>query len=590
MNILKITLSILLMMTSVSAFSQKSHKIKIFEKGGGVIELAAQDVIRMTGLEKSPAGELTVYTACDTIVLPSTKLDSICYVGKPSVPETLKVLTIGNSFSADAVEQELYGLMKAAGQKIIIGNMYIAGCDLKTHWEKASGNLADYSYRKIVDGEMTTTDNSKLSPVLKDEEWDYISFQEGAGHHGMMDYMEPYLSNLIKYCRDNAAKPDFKIIYHAPWAAQTGCTSSKFANYDYDQAKMYKCIVDVTKELADTHDFDLVINTMDAIQNGRTSFLGDTFNRDGWHLNKTYGRYTASCIWFEKLMGYSVFGNTYHPSTISDTVAMVCQDAAHKAVLYPYETTDLSFYKNDYSENSDKRILAKWRFTPTYAVLDGSIQTWCNQTEPGVYTYSNQPGERGYYLAYGGGSGRLSYVQVDKTKWPDDSGDERAGLSILDAATGGQPVVCGQMPGDYWLFETTGNYELEEGTTLHMSFTLMPGSYGAKYWLLEYLDGNEWEPALPVKEVSIAISGEDITYNVENVAGERHAIEFYAVLEQHTKEFKVRLTCQSEYQVNDKWFNHPRRQSVQRIAGKPSDDNEPVMEEIFTKASSKKRK
>ena len=31
MNILKITLSILLMMTSVSAFSQKSHKIKIFD-------------------------------------------------------------------------------------------------------------------------------------------------------------------------------------------------------------------------------------------------------------------------------------------------------------------------------------------------------------------------------------------------------------------------------------------------------------------------------------------------------------------------------------------------------------------------------
>ena len=42
----------------------------------------------------------------------------------PVLPETVKILAIGNSFSADAVEQELYGLFEAVGQKVVIGNMY----------------------------------------------------------------------------------------------------------------------------------------------------------------------------------------------------------------------------------------------------------------------------------------------------------------------------------------------------------------------------------------------------------------------------------------------------------------------------------
>lgn len=43
----------------------------------------------------------------------------------PVLPETVKILAIGNSFSADAVEQELYGLFEAVGQKVVIGNMYM---------------------------------------------------------------------------------------------------------------------------------------------------------------------------------------------------------------------------------------------------------------------------------------------------------------------------------------------------------------------------------------------------------------------------------------------------------------------------------
>ena len=43
----------------------------------------------------------------------------------PADDGILRVLAIGNSFSADAVEQELAPLFAAAGRKIIIGDLYI---------------------------------------------------------------------------------------------------------------------------------------------------------------------------------------------------------------------------------------------------------------------------------------------------------------------------------------------------------------------------------------------------------------------------------------------------------------------------------
>lgn len=254
----------------------------------------------------------------------------------------VRILAIGNSFSEDAVEQELYGLFNAVGQPVIIGNMYIGGCSLEKHCLMADRDSARYQYRKIVDGVKTRTDSVRLSTALNDEPWDYVSVQQGAGKHGIYESLEPDLSKLIAYCLQTASKKDFKLVYHVPWAAQKGCDSYKFAFYDNDQAKMYDMIVDATKKIVAEHeDFDLVMNVMDAIQNARTSYLGDTFCRDGWHLSKTVGRYTASCLWYEKIMGRSVVGNPYHPDTISEGEAAVCQLAAHYACIHPYQITPL---------------------------------------------------------------------------------------------------------------------------------------------------------------------------------------------------------------------------------------------------------
>lgn len=64
----------------------------------------------------------------------------------------VKILAIGNSFSEDAIEQNLFEILEAEGIPAIIGNMYIGGCSLETHLNNARSDAPNYDYRKVVNG------------------------------------------------------------------------------------------------------------------------------------------------------------------------------------------------------------------------------------------------------------------------------------------------------------------------------------------------------------------------------------------------------------------------------------------------------
>src|SRR5690606_10833244 len=104
---------------------------------------------------------------------------------------------------------------------------------------------------------------------------------------------------------------------------------------------MYSAIVDAYIQAKDLIDADLIVPAGTAIQNGRTSVIGDNFNRDGNHLDLNIGRYTASCAWFEAILGKSVIGNSYKPSALSDYEAEIAQHAAHFAQKKPNEVTPM---------------------------------------------------------------------------------------------------------------------------------------------------------------------------------------------------------------------------------------------------------
>ncbi len=252
--------------------------------------------------------------------------------------KTVKILAIGNSFSQNAVEQNLYEIAKADGVELVIGNLYIGGCDLATHWKNANTNSPSYLYKKIVNGQKTTYESKSILFGVTDEDWDYISFQQVSQNSGKYATYNPYLTALLSYVKGIAKNKKVQYCLHRTWAYATNATHPGYINYQSDQRIMYDSIVCTTSRIADENGIKIIIPAGTAIQNGRTSLIGDHFNSDGYHLN-SLGCYVASCTWYEKLLGNSVIGNSFAPSDLSPSEIKVAQQAAHSAVINPGNIT-----------------------------------------------------------------------------------------------------------------------------------------------------------------------------------------------------------------------------------------------------------
>ncbi len=269
---------------------------------------------------------------------------------------TLRILAIGNSFSRDAVEQNLHELAKATGDTAIIGNLFIGGCSLERH----AGNIRDdkhaYVYRKIgTDGVLREKKNSSIAEALAEEPWDYVSLQQASPFSGLYEKYEPYLKEIAGYVKDRIPKKG-KIILHQTWAYQQGAQRSGFKSYNDDQMTMYHAIVDANNRAAKLGGIKIIVPSGTAVQNARSSFIGDNMNRDGYHLDLDHGRFTAACAWYEKLFGKDVTANPYTPSGMNSDIAGAAKRAAHEAVANPNGITDLGFIKPGTTLYKDKSV------------------------------------------------------------------------------------------------------------------------------------------------------------------------------------------------------------------------------------------
>ena len=256
--------------------------------------------------------------------------------------KTVRILAIGNSFSQDAVEQYLHELAEAEGISTIIGNMFIGGCSLERHVKNARDNAPAYAYRKIgTDGKKREKGKMSLEAVLADEDWDYVSLQQASPFSGMYETYEASLPELIEYVKARLPKKT-KLMLHQTWAYASTSKHSGFKNYNCNQLTMYQAIANAVKKAAKANKIKIVIPSGTAIQNARTSFIGDHLNRDGYHLDAKIGRYTAACTWFERIIKHNVVGNPYAPEGLDEVRKAVAQKAAHAAVKHPYKVTELS--------------------------------------------------------------------------------------------------------------------------------------------------------------------------------------------------------------------------------------------------------
>ena len=184
------------------------------------------------------------------------------------------------------------------------------------------------------------TPKCDIARAIADEEWDYVSVQQASHFSGDYTTYQPYLSQLVAYVKAHTKK-DVKIVFHQTWAYAQNSDHGGFKRYGNSQKQMYDAINGALKQVIKDIHPDVIVPSGTAIQNARTSSIGDNMNRDGYHLNLLYGRYTAACTWFQAIFKRSVVGNSYVPEGVTAEQKTIAQKAASAAVKHKFKVTQI---------------------------------------------------------------------------------------------------------------------------------------------------------------------------------------------------------------------------------------------------------
>ena len=317
-----------------------------------------------------------------------------------AIPATksVKILAIGNSFSDDAMEY-LWDIMKSGGvEKITLGRLYIGSCSIDTHCMNLIANKNAYTYYKNTAGKWESYTKRTIKSALDEEEWDIITVQQVSGSSGVsssLDNLKKFVSEVKK------AEPLAKIYWHMTWAYQSTSTHNAFATYNSDQMTMYKAIVDtVNSRVLTNSDILGVIPAGTAIQNLRSSYVGDTVTRDGYHMSYDYGRYTTALTWYAFFTGKSAENVSWVPSSYTAILNKnidVIRESVDNAIKTPYEVTRSTHQKAP-EKDTDADLISYFGYDINdYTELDWALQVKAfYNSSLGTQLYTEEPNSHQY--------------------------------------------------------------------------------------------------------------------------------------------------------------------------------------------------
>jgi hypothetical protein len=281
----------------------------------------------------------------------------------PSKTKTVRLVTVGNSFSQNATRY-LNDLVKAKGHTLIHRPLAIGGASFEVHWDKAQLHEKDPQDPKGLYGKKS------LRQELMSDAWDYVTIQQASiKSHNVATY-RPFAKQLHDYIKK--AAPKAEILVHQTWAYRVDdprfARPSKTPGEPATQKEMYdgltKAYQTIAGELgarlipvgdamylADTNaKWGYQPDKMFDFKNAQAPALPDqkhslhtgwrwgaakdgkkSLTMDGHHANVA-GEYLGACVFYEVLFGESVVGNAFVPQGIDRDYARFLQETAHKAV------------------------------------------------------------------------------------------------------------------------------------------------------------------------------------------------------------------------------------------------------------------
>jgi hypothetical protein len=278
--------------------------------------------------------------------------------------KTVRLLTVGNSFSGNATEY-LGKIAQAAGNSLVQRSAIIGGGTMAQHWAKVEQNEKDPKDLKGL-----YASKRSLKQELQAEPWDIVTIQQASiASHDIATY-RPYAAQLRDFIKKLA--PTAEVVVHQTWAYRRDDPrftkpSSKPGEPATQQAmhealtKSYETIAaELGARIIPSGDAFQIANTDPAwgyqpdtkfdFKSAQPPALPDqkhslnvgyqwkkgadgktTLTMDGHHASAA-GKYLAACVWYEFLFNESAVGNSFVPKEISADDAQYLQKTAHTAV------------------------------------------------------------------------------------------------------------------------------------------------------------------------------------------------------------------------------------------------------------------
>jgi hypothetical protein len=279
--------------------------------------------------------------------------------------KTVRVLTIGNSFSQNATKY-LGDLAKASGDTLVLRGANVGGASMELHWGKTQAFEKDPSDKAGQYG------GKGLRELLAAEPWDYVTIQQASiKSHDIANY-RPFAAQLAAYVRQHA--PNATLVVHQTWEYRVDdprfTKPSDKPGEPKTQDEMHKGLSAAYTTIAD----ELGIRRLpvgDAFHladqdpkwgyrvsekpfdpkkakpgelpdQARSLHVGWIWRKpkgggklglimDGHHANQA-GEYLGACVWYECLFQKSAVENSFVPKGLDAEYARFLRATAHRAV------------------------------------------------------------------------------------------------------------------------------------------------------------------------------------------------------------------------------------------------------------------
>ncbi len=280
---------------------------------------------------------------------------------------TIKILTIGNSFARNALKYLRQIAKSTDGVRFVVGRANLGGCSLEKH-----SNLADFTQKhpdykgyRLCENNEGQTVYANLQDALTYENWDFVTLQQVSLKSWLQETFEPYLGLLHSMVSDLA--PQANCLLHQTWAYRSdspflveNCMAQRMMfdrirdNYNHFGDK-YGCGVlfsgAAVQKVRETpgHDFKWPDTEFD-YQHAEPFDLPEQVNSlaVGWkwgieqtvdgipqlrldpnHLNDA-GCYLVGCVWFEQLTKKSIYESDFIPEGIGAKHYELLRRVAHE--------------------------------------------------------------------------------------------------------------------------------------------------------------------------------------------------------------------------------------------------------------------